>query len=214
MLDATVGQDAVDTLKELQTYMENAGAAAAQLVDRVADLEAINHEAYIAADETVLANAKSYVDGKVDGKFDEAGSAAQALADAKSYADGKFQVAGNYETAGAAAQALTDAKSYADGLNNAMDARVKVVEGFDHSVYAKAADVYAKGEVDAAVAQALADAKADAATKLASYYTKTEVDNLLSTNSTGDRAYAKSYTDQLFDSMQFAQNSDIDALFA
>ena len=40
------------------------------------------------------------------------------------------------------------------------------------------------------------------------------VDNLLSTNSTGDRAYAKQYTDELFGSFKFAANSDIDSLFA
>lgn len=83
---------------------------------------------------------------------------------------------------------------------------------------ANSADVYAKGTVDTMVsdaqAAAIAQAKADAADALKSYYSKTEVDNLLSTNSTGDRAYAKQYTDELFNSFQFAANSDIDALFA
>ena len=49
---------------------------------------------------------------------------------------------------------------------------------------------------------------------LKGYYDKGEVDNLLSTNSTGDRAYAKQYTDELFGSFKFAENSEIDALFA
>ena len=123
----------------------------------------------------------------------------------------------NYDSKGSAYQALVDAKAYADGLNTTMDTRVKAVESFDHSVYAKSADVYAKDVVDTKVADAqaaaIAQAKLDAADALKSYYTKTEVDNLLSTNSTGDRAYAKQYTDELFGSFKFAANSDIDALF-
>ena len=61
-----------------------------------------------------LASAKSYTDGKVDGKFDTVGSAAQALVDAKAYTDSK--VDGKFDTVGSAAQALTDAKKYADAL--------------------------------------------------------------------------------------------------
>lgn len=164
--DADMTESAVDTLKELQTYMTNDGAAATELVNRVADLEKIDHEAYIAADETILASAKSYVDGKVDDKFDTVGAAATALTDAKAYAD---SLAGNYDAKGSAATAKTEA---------------------------------------------IAQAKVDATEALKAYYTKTEVDNLLSTNSTGDRAYAKQYTDELFNSFKFAANSDIDALFA
>lgn len=140
--DADMTESAVDTLKELQTYMSNDGAAATELVNRVANLEKIDHEAYIAADETILANAKSYVDEKVDGKFDAVGSAATAKT------------------------------------------------------------------------EAIAQAKTDAAEALRNYYTRTEVDDLLSTNSTGDRAYAKQYTDELFNSFKFAANSDIDEMFA
>ena len=124
----------------------------------------------------------------MDGKFDAAGAAATAEQNAKDYADGKFQVAGNYETAGAAAAAIE-----ALNLPNTYEA---------------------KGAAADAQAAAIAQAKADATEALKSYYTKTEVDNLLSTNSTGDRAYAKQYTDELFGSIKFAANSDIDALFA
>ena len=120
------------------------------------------------------ANAKKYVDGKVDGKFDAKGTAAKALENAKGYADSK------------AASALTDAKSYADGLNTAMDGRVDVLEASSHThdnkgvldgitavkvaawdaaeanAKADAADKYqVKGEYEAAgaAAQALVDAK-------------------------------------------------------
>lgn len=213
MLDASVGQEAVDTLKELQAYMEADGAAATALVGRVAALEALDHDLYISADEVVLAAAQAYVDGKVDGKFDAAGSADAALASAKTYVNeeiGKL----SYDESGAAAKALEDAKAYVDGKDSAMNTRVAALEELDHSVYAKAADVYVKSEVDAAVEAAKNAAIADAATKLADYYTKTEVDNLLSTNSAADQVYAKTYTDALFNSMQFAANSDIDTLFS
>lgn len=126
------------------------------------------------------------------------------LASAKSYADG---LAKNYDAAGAAATAAATAKSEAIA-----DADGKLV------LKANAADVYVKDTVDTKVssaqAAAIAQAKLDAAEALKAYYTKTEVDNLLSTNSTGDRAYAKQYTDELFGSFKFAANSDIDSLFA
>lgn len=213
MVDAEVGQDAVDTLKELQSYMAADGAAATQLIERIAALEGIDHDAYVEADNIVLESAKQYTTSEIAKlSYDEAGSAAQALADAKTYVDGK--VDGKFDELGAADKALADAKEYVDGKETTMDARVKALEDFDHSVYAKASDVYTKGDVDAAIAAAEAAAKADAAEKLKGYYTKTEVDNLLSTNSQADQAYAKTYTDALYNSFKFAQNSDIDNIFA
>ena len=192
-----------DTLKEVADWIASSESAdsAADLVTRVGALEAINHDAYIAADTQVLADAKAYVDGKVDDKFDTAGAAAQALIDAKAYVDGK--VDDKFDTAGAAATAKSEAIA---------DADAKL------ALKANSADVYVKGTVDTMVsdaqAAAIAQAKLDAADALKSYYSKTEVDNLLSTNSEGDRAYAKQYTDELFGSIKFAANSDIDALFA
>ena len=140
--DADMTEKAVDTLAELQTYMEADGAAAAELVNRVAVLEAIDHDAYVAADADVFASAKTYtdslagnydskgsadaaleaaktyVDGKVDGKFDTVGSADAALEAAKADAAEKYQVKGNYEVAGAADAALEAAKTYVDGKVN------------------------------------------------------------------------------------------------
>lgn len=186
--DADMTEKAVDTLAELQTYMTTDGAAAAELVGRVATLETINHDAYKAADTALETSLKGYVDGKVDGKFDAAGAAATAKSEAIADAVGKYQPIGNYEAAGTA------------------DAKIAEL---------KLADTYeAKGAAADAQAAAIAQAKTDAAEALKAYYTKTEVDNLLSTNSTGDRAYAKQYTDELFTSIKFAANSDIDALFA
>lgn len=183
-----------DTLKEIAAWIAEADTAedAASLVTRVATLEAIDHDAYVAADETVLTNAKAYADGlvMVDGvaKFDAAGAAATAKSEAIADAASKYQVKGDYETAGTA------------------DAAIAAL---------KLADTYeAKGAAADAQAAAIAQAKLDAAEALKGYYTKGEVDNLLSTNSTGDRAYAKQYTDELFGSFKFAENSEIDALFA
>lgn len=187
--------DKFDTLKEIAQWISDSEAAdsAADLVTRVSALEAIDHDAYKAADETTLASAKAYADGLAV-NYDAAGAAATAEQNAKDYADGKFQVAGDYEAAGTAAAAIA-----ALDLPNTYDA---------------------KGAAAAAQAAAIAQAKVDAAAALADYYkksetySKTEVDNLLSTNSVADQAYAKTYTDQLFNSFQFAQNSDIDGLFA
>jgi hypothetical protein len=205
-----------DTLKEVAQWIADSesAATAADLVTRVSALEAIDHDAYVAADEVVLASAKSYADGLAV-NYDAAGAAATAKSEAIADAEAKYQVKGNYEAAGAAAQALADAKAdaanlyqvkgdyEAAGTADAKIAALKLSETYD-----------AKGAAADAQAAAIAQAKLDAAEALKGYYTKTEVDNLLSTNSTGDRAYAKQYTDELFGSFQFAANSDIDALFA
>lgn len=186
--------ESFDTLKEVAAWIANNDHASdvAGLVTDVENLKKIDHDAYVAADATVLANAKAYTDGLVlvDGvaKFEAAGAAAQALTDAKKYADDNFQVKGNYEAAGTAASAI---------------AALKLADTYE-----------AKGAAADAQAAAIAQAKLDAAEALKGYYTKGEVDNLLSTNSTGDRAYAKQYTDELFGSFKFAENSEIDALFA
>ena len=190
--------ESFDTLKEVAAWIANNDHASdvAGLVTDVENLKKIDHDAYKAADEATLASAKAYADGLAV-NYDAKGAAQTAEDNAKAYADG---LAVNYDAKGAATTALADAKTYVDG---------KVDGKFD-----------AIGSADAAQAAAIAQAKLDAAAALADYYkksetySKTEVDNLLSTNSTGDRAYAKQYTDELFQSIKFASNSEIDALFA
>jgi hypothetical protein len=85
-------QDVIDTLKDIQGYITNDGAAADALVKRVADLEKIDHDAYKAADEAKLTEAKQYVDGRftneVTGKFDIVGSANAAKEAAIAHAEG------------------------------------------------------------------------------------------------------------------------------
>ena len=121
---ATILDDApekFDTLKEVADWIANneSAASAADIVTRVAALEAIDHDAYVAADEAVLAAAKTYANDEIAKlSFDEAGTAKRladaALEAAKADAASLYQVKGNYEAAGAAAQALTDAKAYTD----------------------------------------------------------------------------------------------------
>ena len=112
--------EAFNTLKEVAEWIGNNDHATdvATLMTDVANLKAIDHEAYKGADEDVLQDAKDYADDKfqVKGNYEEAGAAAQALADAKADAANLYQVKGNYEEAGAAAQALADAKADAANL--------------------------------------------------------------------------------------------------
>lgn len=205
-----------DTLKEVAEWISNneSAASAADLVTRVAALEAIDHDAYVDADATNLQAAKDYADGKFQekGNYEEAGAAAAAETAAKAYTDeeiGKLSFDAAGTAASEAAAALSEAKSYTDGKDSAMNTRVAAVE---------AREEYKSATVNAAIEAAAEAAKnaaiADAAEALKAYYTKTEVDNLLATNTAADQAYAKNYTDALFNSFKFAQNSDIDALFA
>ena len=186
--------ESFDTLKEVAAWIANNDHASdvATLMTDVENLKKIDHTAYVEADKTVLADAKTYAESlvMVDGvaKFDTAGAAATAKSEAIADAEGKYQVKGDYEVAGTAESKIAELD-----LPNTYEA---------------------KGAAADAQAAAIAQAKLDAAEALKSYYTKTEVDNLLSTNSAADQAYAKTYTDQLFSSIKFAANSDIDALFA
>lgn len=181
-----------DTLKEIAQWISDSETAdsAADLVTRVSTLE------------TTVGDAES---GLVKDIADLKAVDATNLQAAKDYADGlKTTIDGVIEeNERVTSESLTD-----------LNTRVETLEG---------KDAYVKVDVDKQIsdaqAAAIAQAKLDAAAALADYYkktetySKTEVDTLLSTNSTGDRAYAKQYTDELFQSITFASNSDIDALF-
>ncbi len=186
---------ALDTLKEIQTYITSEGSAADQMVldiaantkaiedmdtaykaadttinGRLDVLEAINHEAYIAADTTL----KNELTGEINKKADQTAleSAVQTLngvdagfetriagLEAKfGGADGSVedQIADAKQEAIDAA--ATDAKSkadaaeaaakgHADGLNTAMNARVEALEAIDHDHANKAElDLIASGD--------------------------------------------------------------------
>ena len=186
--------EAFDTLKEVAEWISNNDHATevADLVADVATLKAIDHNAYVAADEVVLAAAKTYADDEIAKlSYDEAGAAAAAEAAAKAYVDGK--VDGKFDTVGAAAQALVDAKADTDSK----------LAAYTNTTSMTAA-------IEAAKSAAIADADA----KLADFYNKKAVENLLAENSAADQAYAKAYTDALFGSFAFAGTTDIDSLFA
>lgn len=125
-----------DTLKEVADWISasDSASSAADLVTRVAALEGINHDAYIAADEANLTAAKKYTDDTITGldlanTYDAKGAADTALNSAKSYADSLVKNADGenlYDTKGSAATAESNAKAYAkeyaDGLATNYDA--------------------------------------------------------------------------------------------
>ena len=199
-----------DTLKEVAQWIADSesAASAADLVTRVAALEAIDHDAYVDADAQVLADAKSYVDGKVDGKFDAIGSADAALAAAKADAAGLYQVKGDYEAVGVAA-GLVD--GLANGAVKANTDAIAVINGAGEGSIAKAkADAIADAE---AKLKAVTDTlKSAAFVEVATL--EATMDSKDATNLEAAKTYAATYTDNLFDSFKFAANSDIDALFA
>ena len=155
--------EAIETLKgdgEGSVKKAAADAQAAAIADAAGKYqEKGDYEAAGAATQALI-DAQTYVDGKVDGKFDEVGSAAaaQAAAEATASADATSK----------ANAAESAAKSYADGLVKDEEGKVK----FDAAgsaaqaladAKADAADLYqVKGDYEAAgaAAQALTDAKA------------------------------------------------------
>lgn len=179
-----------------------------------------------------LAEAKSYTDELANGAV-----AANTAALAELTGSGENSV--NSKVAAAIAGVVANApdnlntlKEIADyiasdphgvaALSNKVTANetaIKTLQDFDHSVYAEKSSVYTKGEVDTAIDGAKNAAIADADTKLAlkanasDVYTKTEITALFESNSAADQAYAKQYTDALFDSFNLTTNDEIDALF-
>ena len=101
----TVHTHAITDVTGLQSALDGKAASAhTHAITDVTGLQsALDGKDSKGAAAQALTDAKTYVDGKVDGKFDAAGAAAQALADAKADAAKLYQVKGNYETAGAAA---------------------------------------------------------------------------------------------------------------
>ena len=102
----------------------------------------------VAAWDAAESNAKTYVDGKVDGKFDDKGAAAQALKDAKTYADGKADKVHTHAIAD-----VTDLQDALDGKAASTHAHaIADVTGLQGALDGK--------DSQGAAAQALIDAKA------------------------------------------------------
>lgn len=180
---AEVGEVAIDTLKEIQNYINTHGEAAATMTQNIADnAKAISDE---------IARAKAAEKANADA------ITAQATSDAETY-----------ETKTDASAKLTEAKGYADNLNTAMDERVDALETASHTHGNKALlDTYTQTEANLADAvakkhdhanaeelakiktgdkakwdAAQANAEATAATALAS--AKTELEGSIATKAT------------------------------
>lgn len=154
---------------DIAAEVKRAGEAESALYGRLDTLEAINHEAYVAADTALknelnaeiakkanaadvaasveaLEGADSEMAGKIaalEAKFTGEGSVADMVADAKQEA---IDNAAEDATAKADA-AEAAAKEHANGLNTAMNARVEALESIDHDHTNKAElDLIATGD--------------------------------------------------------------------
>lgn len=127
-LIAHEGDKVAHITAEERTNWNNAYTKAETYVNnKITELNLLNlantYDAKGAAD-TAYANAKNYVDGKVDGKFDASGAAASE-----------------------AANALEQAKTYVDGKDSDMSTRVAKLEKIDHSKIASDAAALAVANV-------------------------------------------------------------------
>lgn len=166
--EIVAGADAsFDTLKEIADWITNDTTGAASMANDIAALEilvgdkavatqiseaitAVNLDQYALASE--LNDLADRVKALEDAGYQDAETVAAAI-DAKIAA---LDLVNTYEAKGAAATALTNAKAYTDEKNDAMNARVAVLEAIDHTQF----------ETAGAAATALANAKS---------YTDTEI---------------------------------------
>jgi hypothetical protein len=125
-----------DTLKEVAQWISDSesAATAADLVTRVGVLEAIDHDAYIAADTKVLEDANAYADG----------------------------LAGNYATAAQGAKADTAYQKPADGIGSADLSAAVNASLAKAEAAAPQATTYTKTEVDNKLAGYYTKAEIDA----------------------------------------------------
>ena len=161
-----------DTLKEIADWILNDTTGAADMANDIAALQglvgnkavaeqiadAISAEGLdkyaLAIDLTTLANRVKALEDADYASYTEV----------ENVVDGKIaalNLANTYDAKGAAAAAETAAKAHADSLNTAMNARVVVLEGIDHT----------KFESAGAAAQALVDAKAYTDAEIAGHVT-------------------------------------------
>lgn len=135
-------ESTVDTLKEIQDWINGDGVDATELTQAIAEEARLRGEAdasirtdfaaadasirkdFAAADATLDASLKSYVDGKVDGKFDASGAAATAEANAKAHSDANLATAKTYAE-GQASAAISTAASDATQKANTAETNAK-----------------------------------------------------------------------------------------
>ena len=196
-----------DTLKEIAEWIAEADTAedAASLVTRVSALEAIDHNAYVAADEANLAAAKKYTDEEiVKAKAYADQAEADAIAAAKSETETQVNALAN-----GTVKANTDAiaiingntegsiaKAKADAIAAAKSETETQVSTLANGTVKANTDAIAiiNGNAEGSIAKAKADAIAAAEAKIAelnvanTYETKTDASAKLEA--------AKAYTDE------------------
>lgn len=159
---------------DIAAEVKRAGEAESALSGRLDTLEAIEHDAYIAADTAL----KTELEGKINAKADASaltsavealegadatmagrldaieaqlgdgeGSVTDLIADAKQEAIDSAVATAAADATSKANAAEAAAKGHADGLNTAMDARVQALEAIDHDHSNKAElDLIASGD--------------------------------------------------------------------
>ena len=150
----------------------------------------------VAAWDAAEGNAKAYVDGKVDGKFDDKGAAAQALKEAKTYADGKADKVHTHAIAD-----VTDLQGALDGKAASTHAHaIADVTGLQGALDGKAASTHAHAIADVTGLQNALNGKAASAHTHAIADVTGLQDELDGQDSQGAAAQAlvdaKAYTDE------------------
>lgn len=218
LASAEIGDAAIDTLKEIQDYINSDGAAAEAMTANIAknadDIAALDTyvgdiptegvaatnvvdyaEEIVAAEKTRATGVEDGLDtriGKLESAIGESGSVATDIATAKSEA---IDAASADATAKADA-ALASAKTYTDGLNTSMDTRVKAVEDTSHT--------HENMEVLSGITATKVSAWDDASTKAHVHDNKAVLDGITDAQVTAWNAAetnAKTYADGLNTSM-------------
>lgn len=161
-----------DTLKEIADWILNDTTGAADMANDIAALQGLVGDVAVATqianaiaaedlDKYALAADLTALVNRVKVLEDAGYQTAEAVATAIDAKIAALNLANTYDAKGAAAAAETAAKAHADSLNTAMNARVVVLEGIDHT----------KFESAGAAAQALVDAKAYTDAEIAGHVT-------------------------------------------
>ena len=174
-LDSEEVAGTIDTLHEINKWMTESGAGATELTEA------------IAAEAKARKEADEALGGRIDGL---AGTVDTNLQAAKDYADAAVEALG-----------IADYAKTADVTSAIATAKSEVMTEVEKKADTTALNS-AVSTLEGQIAQALADAKADAATKLESYYTKDQVDTKLAdyyTSAQVDTKLADYYTkDQVY----------------
>ena len=159
---------------DIAAEVKRAGDAESALSGRLDTLEAIDHEAYVAADTTLKNELTTEIGKKADasvvsdmdaaykaadealsGRLDDVeaalgtgeGSVSDQISDAKQEAIDSAVATASADATSKANAAETAAKGYADGLDAAMNTRVEALEAIDHDHSNKAElDLIASGD--------------------------------------------------------------------